>query len=133
LEKHIEEEEKKLFNEQKTEVVQQIEMVENYDNLSVEVINNSQSEIPEIADSFKQLDLSPFLLDNISRQGYQKLTIIQRYAIPITQKRINIMACSQTGSGKTASFLIPIIQELLCKGPPNPDVPSEGYKKSNIY
>ena len=112
-------------------MVQEIETVENYDNLSVDLINNSQSPLPDIKENFEQLNLSSLLLDNISRIGYKKLTIIQRYAIPLTQKGINIMACSQTGSGKTASFLIPIIQDLLSKGPPNPDVPVEEYKKSD--
>jgi len=104
--------------------------VETYDNLKVDIVNKSQAKVPESQEKFERLNLSPFLLDNIAQIGYDRLTIIQRHVIPIIQNRINLMACSQTGSGKTASFLIPIIQDLLQTGPPDLKTPLEEYKKS---
>lgn len=89
--------------------------------------------MPQIHNDFKDLELSKCLLDNIERCGYQKLTIIQKNAIPIMSIRNNLMASSQTGSGKTASFLIPIIQNLLNSGPPKDDVSKEEFKKSNNF
>jgi len=93
-------------------------------------VNKSQAKVPESQEKFERLNLSPFLLDNIAQIGYDRLTIIQRHVIPIIQNRINLMACSQTGSGKTASFLIPIIQDLLQTGPPDLKTPLEEYKKN---
>jgi len=130
LDKRTEEEEKKLFEGSQGANVQQTDSVETYDNLKVDIINKSQAKVPESQEQFQQLNLSPFLLDNIALNGYQRLTIIQRHVIPIIQNRINLMACSQTGSGKTASFLIPIIQDLLQTGPPDQSMPLEEYKKN---
>jgi ATP-dependent RNA helicase DDX3X len=131
VDKEVEEEEKALFESNKSASINPlVENVQNYDHLKVEVTNKFGLTIPQIQDTFKDLSLSQCLMDNIERCGYQKLTIIQRNSIPIISSRLNIMASSQTGSGKTASFLIPIIQNLLNSGPPKNDVSKEEFKKT---
>ena len=68
--------------------------------------------------SFEDLSLSPKLLQNILNKGYQTLTTIQEQSIlPLMDGR-DMMAISKTGSGKTAAFLIPIIEHAL-KDPSN--------------
>lgn len=129
VDKEVEEEEKALFGTDKSSNPL-VENVQNYDHLKVEVINKFNLPVPPVQDSFKDLNLAQCLLDNIDRCGYQKLTIIQRNSIPIISSRLNIMASSQTGSGKTASFLLPIIQNLLNSGPPKNDVSKEEFKKT---
>jgi len=129
VDKEVEEEEKALFESTKSSNPL-VENVQNYDHLKVEVTNKFNLPVPQIKDTFKDLNLAQCLLDNIDRCGYQKLTIIQRNSIPIISARLNIMASSQTGSGKTASFLIPIIQNLLNSGPPKNDVSKEEFKKT---
>lgn len=131
LEKNIEDDEKTLFSDQKNFSEQPSDNVANYDHLEVDLHNKTDLELPQIIEKFEHLNLSPYLMDNIHRLGYQKLTIIQRYAIAIIKDKINLMACSQTGSGKTASFLIPMIQDLLHNGVPTQDVSAEEFKKSN--
>jgi len=131
VDKEVEEEEKALFESTKSSNPL-VENVQNYDHLKVEVTNKFNLPVPQIKDTFKDLNLAQCLLDNIDRCGYQKLTIIQRNSIPIISARLNIMASSQTGSGKTASFLIPIIQNLLNSGPPKNDVSKEEFKKSKF-
>uniref|UniRef100_A0A1I8HZT3 RNA helicase n=1 Tax=Macrostomum lignano TaxID=282301 RepID=A0A1I8HZT3_9PLAT len=64
---------------------------------------------PGYLQSFDEIGLSPVLMDNISKKfKYTKLTPVQRYAIPIVLKGRDLMACAQTGSGKTAAFILPM-------------------------
>jgi len=61
---------------------------------------------------FKTLGLSTELLRAISEQGYEKPTSIQGQAIPLIIEGGDLMACSQTGTGKTAGFTLPILHLL---------------------
>ena len=68
--------------------------------------------------SFEDLPLNAKLLANIQKKGYETLTTIQEQSIlPLLDGR-DMMAISKTGSGKTAAFLIPIIEHAL-KDPRN--------------
>ena len=65
---------------------------------------------------FNNAQLPPSLLENIDRAGYITPTPIQQYALPIVLRGKDLMACAQTGSGKTAAFLVPIIADILENG-----------------
>lgn len=60
--------------------------------------------------SFEDLKLIRPLLKSISENGYVKPAPIQQLAIPLILSGKDIVASSITGSGKTAAFLLPIIQ-----------------------
>src|SRR5580698_2016118 len=64
---------------------------------------------------FDDLGLSPEILKAVSESGYTKPTPIQAKGIPEVLKRRDIIGIAQTGTGKTASFTLPMI-ELLARG-----------------
>jgi ATP-dependent RNA helicase RhlE len=73
---------------------------------------------PALADplpamTFDSLGLSPDLLRAISELNYPAATPIQQAAIPAILAGRNVWACAQTGSGKTAAFALPLLQQTL--------------------
>jgi superfamily II DNA/RNA helicase len=62
--------------------------------------------------TFKELDISDELLESISYMGFKEATPIQEKAIPIIQSGKDLIGCAQTGTGKTAAFLLPILNKL---------------------
>jgi ATP-dependent RNA helicase DDX3X len=69
----------------------------------------------KVMDSFTEAtELAGPVMDNIKRAGYDKPTPVQKHALPILCAGFDIMACAQTGSGKTAAFLFPMISVCFC-------------------
>ena len=62
--------------------------------------------------SFSALGLRPDLLRAVARQGYTDPTPVQRDAIPLVLAGRDLLAGAQTGTGKTAAFVLPILQQL---------------------
>ena len=62
--------------------------------------------------TFKELQLIEPLLRSLDKAGYQTPTPIQEQAIPILLKGYDLLGCAQTGTGKTAAFSLPILQQL---------------------
>ena len=65
---------------------------------------------------FNELGLSAELLRAIDKKGYRQTTPIQQQAIPAILDGLDILACAQTGTGKTAGFTLPILQRLQKPG-----------------
>jgi ATP-dependent RNA helicase DDX3X len=80
-----------------------------------EILVESQGEgIPPPMTSFDDYDLGPVLKHNINLASYTTPTPVQRHGIPIVIHGRDLMACAQTGSGKTNAFLFPMIADM-CK------------------
>ncbi len=62
--------------------------------------------------SFSSLGLRPDLLRAVARQGYTDPTPVQRDAIPLVLAGRDLLAGAQTGTGKTAAFVLPMLQRL---------------------
>jgi len=62
---------------------------------------------------FTNLDLHPTLLSNVKTLGFERPTPVQADAIPPALAGRDVLACAMTGSGKTAAFLLPIVQQLM--------------------
>lgn len=65
--------------------------------------------------TFHELNFAPELLEGLDSMGFSKPTPIQELAIPIILKGKDIIACAQTGTGKTAAFLLPILHKLTIR------------------
>ncbi|KAL3649320.1 DEAD-box ATP-dependent RNA helicase 37 [Castilleja foliolosa] len=81
-----------------------------YDDIPVET---SGKDVPPPVNTFADIDLGEALNINIRRCKYVKPTPVQRYAMPISLAGRDLMACAQTGSGKTAAFCFPIISGIM--------------------
>ncbi|MEI6050040.1 MAG: DEAD/DEAH box helicase [Bacteroidota bacterium] len=66
---------------------------------------------------FDELDLNPELLESIEYMGFIETTPIQEKAIPVILSGSDLIACAQTGTGKTAAYLLPIMNSISEKRP----------------
>jgi len=64
---------------------------------------------------FTELELQPELLEAIDHMGFVEATPIQTLAIPAVLANRDLIACAQTGTGKTAAFILPILNKLVGK------------------
>jgi len=99
-----------------------------YDDIPVEAIGKPGTKIPPPMDLFVNFDLGDYVNQNIKLARYTKPTPVQKHSIPIVFGGMDLMACAQTGSGKTAAFLCPSISLLLLEGAP-PPVDDYGYRR----
>jgi len=63
--------------------------------------------------TFEDYELDYDVLDGIEAMGYKSPTPIQEQAIPIILEGSDLIACAQTGTGKTAAFMLPILHKIL--------------------
>ncbi|KRF98680.1 uncharacterized protein Dwil_GK18312 [Drosophila willistoni] len=84
-----------------------------YDNIPVKVSGENP---PKPVKTFEEAKLRDILMDNIKKSAYTVPTPIQKVSIPVISAGRDLMACAQTGSGKTAAFLLPILNHILDKG-----------------
>lgn len=61
---------------------------------------------------FDQLDLYPQVLRAIAEMGFEEATPIQSQAIPLVMSGVDVIGQAQTGTGKTASFGIPVLHKV---------------------
>lgn len=64
---------------------------------------------------FESLGLHPSVMEGVASMGFKQLTPIQEQAIPPIMEGKDLIGCAQTGTGKTAAFLIPILHRLAEK------------------
>ena len=62
---------------------------------------------------FAQLGLHPLILKAVKSVGYSDPTPIQRRAIPVILEGNDLIGAAQTGTGKTAAFILPILSQMI--------------------
>ena len=74
--------------------------------------------------SFSTLGLHPSLLETLAALGYAEPTAVQRAAIPAALSGDDLLVSSQTGSGKTAAFMLPALERIrVARAAHGPRVP----------
>lgn len=63
--------------------------------------------------TFSDFGLHEKIIDGIQSMGYEKPTLVQQQAIPAILKGHDLIACAQTGTGKTAAYLLPVLHKML--------------------
>lgn len=61
---------------------------------------------------FKDFDFNPELLEGLLAMGFRNATPIQQQAIPLVSAKKDLIACAQTGTGKTGAYLLPIMNAI---------------------
>ncbi|XP_051259232.1 DEAD-box helicase 3 X-linked a isoform X5 [Dicentrarchus labrax] len=87
---------------------------EKYDDIPVEATGSNS---PPHIESFHDVDMGEIIMGNINLSRYTRPTPVQKHAIPIIKTKRDLMACAQTGSGKTAAFLLPVLSQIYTDGP----------------
>ncbi|KAJ3013256.1 DEAD-box ATP-dependent RNA helicase, partial [Thoreauomyces humboldtii] len=89
---------------------------EKYDDIPVEA---SGHDAPEPIADFAGSLLDELAKSNVKLAGYHHPTPVQKHSVAIVTAGRDLMACAQTGSGKTAAFLLPILSQNFKDGPPD--------------
>lgn len=71
--------------------------------------------------TFNDFKFDSSLSEGLSSMGYKNPTPIQEETIPLIQQAHDLIACAQTGTGKTASFLLPVM-DFICKSKKKPPI-----------
>ena len=85
-----------------------------YADIPVEATGDN---VPEPVTEFTNPPIDPHLIENIMLAHYKTPTPVQKYSVPIVAGGRDLMACAQTGSGKTGGFLFPILSASFKEGP----------------
>jgi superfamily II DNA/RNA helicase len=65
---------------------------------------------------FNEFNLNERLLESVSYLGFDEATPVQEQSMPVILKGHDVIACAQTGTGKTAAYLLPVLNSLIEKG-----------------
>ncbi|WWD20582.1 ATP-dependent RNA helicase ded1 [Kwoniella shandongensis] len=103
----------------------------NFDKYADIPVEATGTGVPEPVTEFTNPPINPVLLENIVYARYTTPTPVQKYSIPIVAGGRDLMACAQTGSGKTGGFLFPILSALYTYGPVAPPLEQNSYGSYN--
>jgi ATP-dependent RNA helicase RhlE len=65
--------------------------------------------------TFESFAFPQALLRGVAERGFKTATPIQRDVIPVAREGVDLIACAETGTGKTAAFVLPLLERLLAR------------------
>jgi probable ATP-dependent RNA helicase DDX4 len=96
------------------EVKLQVDTVgENFKRYKEQKVTCFPLDIIKPIDKFEDVIESKLLLENVKSLRYTEMTPIQKWAMPAIMGGYDLIGCAQTGSGKTAAFLLPVLQTIM--------------------
>lgn len=98
-------------------------MTSNTNDTKIKALDSEEDHITPCFE-FDQLGLDERILRGVREQGFQRCTLIQARSLPFSLQGYDILGKAQTGTGKTAAFLLTIFQRLL--GKPQPEKVGNG-------
>jgi ATP-dependent RNA helicase DDX3X len=101
-----------------------------YEDIPVEATG---TDVPAGIESFEEVELTPIIKANITLCRYTTPTPVQKNSIPVIMAGRDLMSCAQTGSGKTAAFLVPILNNIYKDGPPPGQGGGGGYGRRKQF
>ncbi|CAI8497846.1 DEAD-box ATP-dependent RNA helicase [Hanseniaspora opuntiae] len=104
----------------------------NFDNYDAIESEATGEDVPEQITEFTTPPINELLMENIKLARFTKPTPVQKHSIPIIAAKRDLMACAQTGSGKTGGFLFPVLSECFDNGP-QPTPPSPNTYTKPVY
>ena len=78
-------------------------------------IDQDKTRQTKIHMTFDELKLEAQLIEAISYMGFENATPVQEQVIPVILENRDLIACAQTGTGKTGAFVLPILNKLVGK------------------
>ncbi|MBU3614476.1 DEAD/DEAH box helicase [Polynucleobacter sp. Latsch14-2] len=90
---------------------------------------HESADLKHTGTEFQSFALAAQLLQNVAELGYTQATPVQAQVIPAALAGGDLLVSSQTGSGKTAAFLLPLINQLIAANPNNSPVPGRAQPK----
>lgn len=85
----------------------------NFDKYDDIPVSTSGENVPAPVENFLTCGLGPIITENVKLANYTVPTPVQKWAVPIIHAGRDIMSCAQTGSGKTAAFLMPMLSQIF--------------------
>ena len=65
---------------------------------------------------FDEIDFEDEVLDGLYDMNFEEMTPVQEATIPVILEGSDLIACAQTGTGKTAAYTLPLLNKLLVEG-----------------
>ncbi|GMM39697.1 hypothetical protein FOG51_00127 [Hanseniaspora uvarum] len=104
----------------------------NFDHYDAIESEATGEDVPDQITEFTTPPINELLMENIKLARFTKPTPVQKHSIPIIAAKRDLMACAQTGSGKTGGFLFPVLSECFDNGP-QPTPPSPNTYTKPVY
>ncbi len=73
---------------------------------------------------FDELDFHEDIMQGLDAMNFQEMTPVQEHTMPVIMSGRDLIGCAQTGTGKTAAYVLPLLDKLVRQGNPNNEVKS---------